>query len=146
MEVWNTTAIAQWRQNHPGQRLMLGDADLARADLVGANLARANLRDANLRDANLARANLAGANLARADLGDLQIWQFGPLGSRKSYLMVKIGPNLDEAMTGCFRGTLAEFEAEVEKTHGENRHGRQYRSVIALVRQWRTEDPSPQAR
>ena len=117
----------------------LRDADLSRADLDGAILTLADLDGAILAGANLAGANLAGANLAGADLTDADlptrthIWQFGPCGSRRSYLVVMVGPGLDEVSTGCFRGTLAKFEAAVRETHGDNKYGKEYQSIIACI-------------
>lgn len=91
---------------------------------------------ANLSGANLSRANLSRANLSGADLSGVRIWQFGPAGSRGGWLVIKWGPGFDEVMTGCFRGTLAEFESAVQTTHGGNKWGVQYRGIIALVREW----------
>ena len=86
-------AVAQWRQQHPGERLDysganlgghnlnsadLSETDFSGADLVGIRLHGANLQKANLRgavslmgqlnDANLDEADLSGATLRRADL------------------------------------------------------------------------------
>ena len=118
------------------ERAYLGGANLAGANLEGAHLGGANLGGAHLEGAHLARANLGGANLEGAHLGDIRVWQFGPVGSRGGWLVIKSGPALDQVMTGCFLGTLAEFEAAVALTHGENQWGRQYRDIIALVRGW----------
>jgi len=57
------TAIAAWRDAHPGERL-----HLAQADLAGANLRDANLHGARLSGAILDGAELVGANLQHADL------------------------------------------------------------------------------
>ena len=35
---------------------------------------------------------------------------------------------------GCFNGTLAEFEAQVEKTHGDTQHGKVYKAIIEVVK------------
>lgn len=35
---------------------------------------------------------------------------------------------------GCFRGTLEEFEAKVEETHRENKFGKEYKALIALIK------------
>lgn len=35
---------------------------------------------------------------------------------------------------GCFSGTLEEFAAAVEKTHGDNEHGQAYRLAIELAK------------
>jgi uncharacterized protein YjbI with pentapeptide repeats len=77
------SAIAAWRDAHPGERLHLAQADLAGANLRGANLhgARlyatildgadligANLQQADLRAASLVEADLTGARLQHASL------------------------------------------------------------------------------
>ena len=46
-------AIAQWRKEHPTERLDLRRADLRGADLRGADLSGADLSDADLASANL---------------------------------------------------------------------------------------------
>ena len=111
----------------------LSKADLREADLSGADLARANLSGADLAWANLSKANLSGADLVWADLGEIRVVQFGPTGSRRDYLVFKFGPSLDEVMTGCFTGTLAEFKAAVTSTHGDNRYGLEYQAIIAML-------------
>ena len=35
---------------------------------------------------------------------------------------------------GCFSGTLSEFEQAVNKTHGDNKHGRVYRLAIEMAK------------
>ena len=35
---------------------------------------------------------------------------------------------------GCFFGTLKEFEAQVEETHGNNKYGREYKVLIELIK------------
>jgi uncharacterized protein YjbI with pentapeptide repeats len=62
------TAIAVWRDAHPGERLRLAQADLAGADLRGANLHGARLSEAILDGANLVGANLQQADLRAASL------------------------------------------------------------------------------
>ena len=127
----------------------LSDADLSDANLFGANLSRAylgyaDLRGANLFGADLFGANLGGAKLGGADLryanlraahlGDNRILQVGPVGSRRAQVVLMAGPELDDVRTGCFHGTLSEFETEVQKTHGDNKYGWEYRAIIALFR------------
>ena len=36
--------------------------------------------------------------------------------------------------SGCFIGTLEEFEARVEETHGDNVHGKTYKLWCEIVR------------
>ena len=122
----------------------LGEADLRWADLRGANLGEANLRWANLRwadlrGANLSEADLSGANLREANLGGANlggakdIISIGPIGSRGDILyVVKYGAGI-MIKTGCFWGTLSEFETALSKMHGDNQHARAYRAAIALA-------------
>lgn len=35
--------------------------------------------------------------------------------------------------TGCFWGTIDEFAAAVEKTHGDNEHGKAYKLAMELA-------------
>ena len=35
---------------------------------------------------------------------------------------------------GCFYGSLDEFDKKVEKTHGDNRYGKEYKAFIELVK------------
>jgi len=129
-----TAAIAEYLREHPNKRLDLKGAYLRRADLGGADLHEANLRQAYLEGADLRGANLGEANLWGVNLGATQVWQFGPIGSHKDYLIIKSGPNLDEVMTGCFKGTLAEFSAAVTRTHGTNKYAQEYQAVILAVK------------
>jgi len=126
------------------------DANLAGANLAAANLAGANLADAYLAGANLDGANLDGANLAGAYLdganlagakvndgnvlaGTRPIFQIGPIGSRCAYLAAYITTSGVFVRAGCFFGSLAEFSATVNKTHGENEHGQEYNAAIQMI-------------
>jgi uncharacterized protein YjbI with pentapeptide repeats len=117
----------------------LSGANLSRANLSGANLSGANLSGADLSGANLYGANLSGANLYGANLsrakGLKDILQIGPIGSRKSYLMaLKFDDEKIEIKTGCFSGTIEEFEKQVKKEHGKNEHGKAYQLAVALIK------------
>lgn len=35
---------------------------------------------------------------------------------------------------GCFTGTLDEFAAKVQETHGDSRYGREYRTIIEVIK------------
>ena len=78
-------------------------------DITGV---RANLRSANLRFADLSSANLRSANL------DNKYIQIACIGSRKD--MTTYNFTQDIIWCGCFKGTLKEFEAKVNKTHKED--------------------------
>ena len=68
-----------------------------------------------------------------AQVANQQDWLcLGPLGSRNSVLMVTFRPGV-LVSTGCFRGTLAEFEEAVKATHANTRYGREYMAAIKLI-------------
>ena len=39
-----------------------------------------------------------------------------------------------EIVCGCFQGTIGEFAARVEETHGDNKHGREYKAIIEVIK------------
>ena len=103
--------------------------------LEKATTAGANLAGANLDGAYLDGANLDGAYLARAKLiGQRPVFQIGPIGSRCAYLLTFITDQGVQVRAGCFAGSLDEFEQAVKETHGENEHGKEYTTAIAMVR------------
>ena len=112
-----------------------GGADLGEADLGGADLRWANLGGANLGGADLGWTNLRGANLGGANLvGSRPVMQIGPIGSRADYLIAIVTTDGVRVTAGCFSGTLDEFRAAVESTHGDSEHGRDYRAAIAMIK------------
>jgi uncharacterized protein YjbI with pentapeptide repeats len=123
----------------------LCEANLCGANLCGANLRRANLRGANLRgaylcEANLCEANLCGANLCGANLCEANLYGakgirvITPDGSRGDILKAVIHADGWHIYTGCFGGTLPEFEAAVELEHASDKWGVLYRADITMLR------------
>jgi len=112
----------------------LRSADLRFANLRFADLSSADLRFANLRSADLRFANLRFADLSSADLRSADLLMIGPIGSRADTLYAAWHEGGIHVRAGCFSGTLAEFSAAVEQTHGDNEHGRAYRAAIALIK------------
>ena len=131
----------------------LRGANLTFADLRGANLTGADLRGASLRGASLRGANLTGANLTFADLtfADLRganltgairyegeaIERFtciDNIGSRNDTLTVFKCTSGIFIETGCFVGTLTQFECAVLDTHGDNVHGKAYTAAIKFIK------------
>jgi hypothetical protein len=135
----------------------LAGADLVRANLAGANLtdaylagaylAGANLAGANLTDAYLAGAYLAGANLAGANLTDAKIRDgltltrtplfIGPIGRENGTLIAWPTNKGLRLHRGCFFGTVAEFECQSDKTHGNGTPiWTTYRAALAMIAVW----------
>ena len=100
----------------------VSEAVKSSADLSYANLSSANLRSANLSSADLSFANLSFADLRSANLSsaktDKRYIQIACIGSAKR--MTTYCFDDDEITSGCFRGTLKEFEKKVKETHKNN--------------------------
>ena len=100
----------------------LSYADLSYANLSYADLSYANLSSADLSYANLSSANLRSANLRYADLRyanlDKRYIQVACIGSSKR--MTTYCFDDDIVWCGCFKGTLQEFEKQVNETHKDN--------------------------
>ena len=112
----------------------LKGANLDGASLKGANLDGANLEGANLYGASLKGANLEGANLEGAKYQDRLLWQqrpilqLGPCGRCRRTTVVFFFADGSEPLIlcGCFRGTIAQFEAKIHETHRGTFHEAEY--------------------
>ena len=88
-----------------------------------------------MRCANLMRANLAGAKFSGDKLliGKRPFFTIGPIGSRCALVSLWLTDKGPMVKAGCFTGTLGEFTAAVEKTHGETDHGEEYAMAILMM-------------
>ena len=64
--------------------------------------------------------------------GDADLLVICPIGSRKS--SATFTKSDQSVATGCFRGTIQEFEVAVIKTHGDNQHAQAYLKAIELAK------------
>jgi hypothetical protein len=115
----------------------LSGANLSGANLSGANLSWANLSGADLSGADLSGADLSGANLSGANLSganlDKRYIQVACIGSAKR--MTTYCFDDDIIWCGCFQGSLAEFESQVNKSHANNeRYLKEYSGFINYVK------------
>ena len=79
-------------------------------------------------------ADLYGAYLDGADLvGDRPFLQIGPIGSRQDQLRAWIRETGTYVQTGCFKGSLDDFCAAVQKSHGADDRGLEYLAAIDLI-------------
>jgi hypothetical protein len=106
-----------------------------RAALEAATKGGANLRGAYLGGANLRGANLGGANLDgdKKLIGERPVFTVGSIGSRSDFFTAYITDKGLYLRAGCFFGTVAEFVAKLEKTHGANQHAQEYRAALELM-------------
>jgi len=110
----------------------LSYADLSSADLSYANLRSADLSYANLRSADLSSADLSSADLSYADL-DKRYIQIACIGSRKG--MTTYCFEDDIIWCGCYKGSLDQFEAEVNRTHANNeKYRKEYIGFINYIK------------
>jgi hypothetical protein len=101
------------------------------ANLFGANLSRANLSGADLSRADLYGADLFGEKIARCERPFISV---GPIGSRFDNLLAFMTEKGARLKTGCFFGTIKEFEDKVIETHGDNNHAKEYTAALAMIR------------
>jgi len=128
-------------------KVNLSGSDLSGSDLSGSDLSYSDLSYSDLSGSDLSYSNLSGSNLRGSDLsgsnyGDSKIksiLQTGPIGSRKDYSVCYNTDNGLIVHVGCFRDTMEKFKEAVEKTHGESKHGRDYRAWINLCEEWSKE-------
>lgn len=67
--------------------------------------------------------------------GDADIMWLSKIGSRLGTTTVfKAKDGNIKVTCGCFYGSLDEFDKKVEKTHGNNRYGKEYKAFIELVK------------
>ena len=63
------------------------------------------------------------------------VMTFGPAGSRNSTTTFYRNKNNGISVTcGCFNGSIEDFLAKVEITHGDNKHGQVYRAAAELAK------------
>ena len=71
---------------------------------------------------------------ARVYGAGLALW-IGGIGSRNgTTTFFACEDKTIKVVCGCFFGTIDEFSAAVEKTHGDNEHGRVYRLAIEMAK------------
>jgi hypothetical protein len=139
---WRLTVEAAVNGN-----ISLDGARLDGARLVGARLVGARLDGARLVGARLDGARLDGARLvgARLDNGEKivpfkkcekPVFQIGGLGSAFRYLVAYLTEDGIRLRTGCFFGSIAQFEAKLKETHGQkgSKHALEYRAAIKMVK------------
>ena len=66
--------------------------------------------------------------------GDADVMWISKIGSRlgtTTIFRTKVGVSVS---CGCFFGTLEEFSESVEKSHGDNDHGKQYKLLIEMAK------------
>lgn len=60
--------------------------------------------------------------------------QYNSIGSENGRLIISLVDDKIKVTRGCFIGSLQEFEDAVEKTHGDNPHGRTYKKIIECLK------------
>jgi hypothetical protein len=79
----------------------------------------------------------SGATLYGADLSGADLYGYicvGPIGSRRAWLWARWEEEKYIVHTGCFVGSLNEFEKRVKETHKDGIHREEYLLFIPLLR------------
>lgn len=95
-----------------------------------------SLANAYLRGADLSGADLSGAKLKNGEIvgeSDRPFFTLGPIGSAERMLYAFSTDKGIRLQTGCFFGTVEEFEAQLKTTHGKNEHAREYEAAMELI-------------
>ena len=109
------------------------------------------LKDFELLDGTIVHAGDLGGwiekedNLSQEDsawvYGEAEVYStthvmtFGPAGSRNSTTTFYRNKNNGISVTcGCFNGSIEDFLARVNETHGDNKHGQVYRAAAELAK------------
>jgi hypothetical protein len=66
-------------------------------------------------------------------VGERPIIQISPIGSRGDFLIAYITDQGIMLRTGCFFGTVENFKAALQNTHGSNAHAEEYLAALALI-------------
>lgn len=120
---------------HALEKAVRNGANLDGANLAGANLDGAYLTRANLDGANLDGANLDGANLGdKVLVGDSPVFQVGPIGSRRAYLVSYLTNSGIRIKAGCFNGSIDDFVEAVSAEHDDSIHAREYLAAVELIK------------
>ena len=115
-------------------KVNLSYCDLSNSDLSYSSLRYCDLRNCDLRDCDLSCSNLSHYDQKLTLIGARPVFSLGTIGSRNDYLWAYLTDQGVYVCAGCFFGTLDEFADVVEKTHGDNIHGREYRAAIELIK------------
>ena len=122
------------------KKLVASNADLRYADLSNADLSGADLSGADLSNADLSNADLSGAKYGEKLLWSSRpILQLGPCGSASRATLVFFFDDKSEPIIqcGCFSGNIAEFEAKINKTHGDCFYGQEYSAMLLYIKEMR---------
>jgi len=122
------------KHRYTGAVLYAGGGETLRDVVVAAVKSGADLRDADLSGVDLIGSDLRSADLSGSKLvGERPILQIGPLGSRSDYLVAYLTDAGVMIVAGCFFGSLDQFRAACDKTHGDSIHGREYAAAIQMI-------------
>lgn len=62
--------------------------------------------------------------------------RIGPLGSRRSELLVIQIKGAVLIQTGCFLGTIEEFTKQINDVHKDNYYGKEYSDALNFISNW----------
>ena len=111
-------------------------SDFHKVNFAGANLTRANFTDANLQTSDLNLANLKFTEFIGAILPS-NVIVTARIGSRKTKTtaVYNAEKRTITIFCGCWKGSITEFDARVQKVHGDNKYAKEYLLAIKQIRE-----------
>lgn len=71
----------------------------------------------------------------------------GPMGSRSDFMsFFRNKAGIIKVKCGCFLGTIDEFLAKVQQTHGDNKHAIVYRATVTVAIAQINNDPEEETK
>lgn len=58
------------------------------------------------------------------------------IGSRYCTTLLYFDDKKTQIVCGCFKGNIAQFKDEIEKTHGDSKHGKDYKSWLKMAEEY----------
>ena len=122
---WSASVLFSFEAENNSVRLTLEAGARQGANLYGADLCGADLCGADLRGAKIEKDNEL--------VGERPFFTIGPIGSRLDVLLAFSTQKGLRIRAGCFFGDKESFLKTLEDSHGDNTHGREYKSALVLI-------------
>ena len=127
-----------------GGSLVSGSQVSGGSTVSGSRVSESRVSESTVSGSQVSRSQVSGSTVSGSQVSRALIENsrdmlvIGPLGSRDDRLTITFknrdGTPAVKANTGCWSGTLDEFEARVKEVHGDSKHGREYLATVAYVR------------
>lgn len=107
-----------------------------RSTVGGSIVERSTVEGSTVEGSRVERSTVDGSRVEGSHVTKSEdVLPLGSLGSREDTLTAIFNQDCGiRVATGCWSGTLDEFEARVREVHGDNEYGREYQAAITFIR------------